>query len=503
MIPTHKRPQSLERTLLSIDHAFRDLPIQGEVLVIHSEKTPPSLYISSPNLRLQCLYSESTRVNHKRNIGLVRALGDVTLFLDDDCEVTDSQFFLAHLKAHETSEFLAVGGPYQNQPQGYWSRLYSETQMHWQASAIRKEGTPPFVGGNLSLKTGPGDPWIRFNETLCFGGTETELIARLVEREFPVAFDPNLVVIHHVRVGLIEFLKKAFLQGRSLGAKQAQTSETKGELPPSPSWPYKVPFQVGQLCGLKNGTNRLSIGLIFHALLYLFLGWPAFWNSSEQRAQNKAVSPWALKFFESYRIWMSRGKGKVRWLGAYLKSVFFWRGVFRLWMKIRPQLISLWLAMEKVFYWHGLFRVWNQVYPPLSLQLKKIYWNRFFKPWMKIKPLLSAGWVTFIKLIYWKGLFRVWMEIKPLWDHFKLTLIQVFYWQSFFKLYWLMRSHFWRIYQIPWIFHLLFYRLIWPSLQPILKPYYFLKYQWKKRIASNRTHSVSHAQKKEQFSNPV
>lgn len=224
VVPTHCRKASLLRLVRSLLRFGKEARLTLEVIVVDS--SPKNSFSTNEILALNSASNttlvkyfplSSKGVNKKRNFGLSHAQGPITLFIDDDCEVTDAIFFKKHLQLHQKDpNALIIGGGYSNQVYGLAAKIYDSTYKKWVMDSANGP-PPPFVGGNLSMKTDERAPWIRFDEGLSFGGTEKELILRALAKGYSCKYFDNLTLTHHVEVSLRGLAWKAFCQGRNEG----------------------------------------------------------------------------------------------------------------------------------------------------------------------------------------------------------------------------------------------------------------------------------------------
>jgi glycosyltransferase involved in cell wall biosynthesis len=225
VIPTHRRNRSLMRLLASLSR--QDLePGCLEILVV-GNLYDQKLFRQIRNLRdrlpeLSYFYSGKIGVNRARNIGLRLARAGVVLFLDDDCEAADPSFLRRHLELHEANpRATACGGPYRLPPgASHTARAYHANAEIW-LNLANRAGVRCLLGGNTSYKTGRLGRDFVFDEAIAFGGAETSLNSRLVAAGHELLFAASLGVTHHLRLGLMDFFRKAYLQGRETARRHA------------------------------------------------------------------------------------------------------------------------------------------------------------------------------------------------------------------------------------------------------------------------------------------
>jgi len=368
VIPTCKSHPGLKKLLDSISWSLCSSLLPCEVFVVGDARTAHQDFLKEAHpFTLKFLRSKDIGVNSKRNLGLNHSSGEVVFFIDDDCEVTTSDFFLRHLELHILHpKVLIIGGSYENLPSSYWGKVYSNVQMSWLNSAAESN---PFVGGNLSMKSDPSI-WIRFNESIRFGGSETELIRKMKASQ--VLRAERIKISHHVDETFFSFIKKAYLQGRTKGLFQHKSILPSQGYTKPPSKIFDVCFNLGFNMGQRYGFET-----------------PKFWDA-------------VFTFF------------RVVFLNPFIST--FWH---------RSGLHNL---LHSIYYF-----LWNQ--------------SGAHKHFHKIKSN------------FWRVRHLKWL----IFHHLKWFFIN-----SYFRL------------------KMLYGHKILPKIQPLLKSYYFLKYQWDIRFSPEK-----------------
>ena len=221
VIPTHERQGDVIRLLDSLKLQTMD-PSLFEVLVVSNfEDKKLEMEISQRRdpfeVRLESVGLQG--VNYARNLGLEKARGDIAFLLDDDCELIDED----HLKKlrsqhHYYQKALAIGGGYEiPESTGYVARIYHYLASFW-FDAQSKEGSEALnlLGGNVSYKLSElRRHQLKFDDSIVFGGAESEFHARIKSQGFELR-NTSLNVRHHLKMGLKDFYRKAFMQGMGL-----------------------------------------------------------------------------------------------------------------------------------------------------------------------------------------------------------------------------------------------------------------------------------------------
>ena len=220
VIPHAGTYQDILRVLQSI--ADQNGNFTYEVLVVAN---PPEKYSENPFSKFKnLLYLTSKRgANSARNVGLRASQGEIILFLDDDCALESSQDLNRYLELHRQYPSVAgIGGGYTLPSNcSYFERIYNELQHRWIQNSFLPGGyTSHLLGGNSSFKSSTIKKY-EFDETILFGGTETELQVRLYWDGHKLMYVNSLNVCHHSHLTFLGFMNKLFKQG--IGAAYIQS----------------------------------------------------------------------------------------------------------------------------------------------------------------------------------------------------------------------------------------------------------------------------------------
>jgi glycosyltransferase involved in cell wall biosynthesis len=276
IIPHGNSLSSLNALLLSL--ANQRCTEAFEVLVVAN---PAAKYRDFPQVKVNFSVrweSSAPGANAARQKGVSMASGDVLVFLDDDCVVSDPLFLQEHFDRHIDTHISGVGGPYRLVGrQTCWGRGYHHIQNEWLHDHRLPQGlNMHLLGGNSSFKKHVFEK-LRFDENILFGGTETEFQTRLYHAGHRLKLFADLKVDHDGHLRFLDFIKKAFKQG--LG-----TSYIKAKNPPSPQfifwqdnkrseswhvrvaiWLYRRAFAAGQKYFEKNQVLSVDPAAIYKA----------------------------------------------------------------------------------------------------------------------------------------------------------------------------------------------------------------------------------------------
>jgi glycosyltransferase involved in cell wall biosynthesis len=272
IVPTHGARDGIDELLKSITRQAS--PPEYEVLVV-ANRADPHLREKLRDYGETFKYFETGKIgaNRARNLGIEAARADVLLFLDDDCRLHRPDFLRRHYSSHEAHPSIdAFGGPYElAEPASTWDRAYHHAQQSWLFAGSRLSAKmDPLVGGNLSFKrTSLGQN--RFDPELVYGGTETELLARLAAAGASARLLPDLSVEHRTCLGPHDLIRKAFFQGagaaRITAIHRPRVFMTRTSQNPAGKL-FDLAFQAGYRAGAPNGKR---IGFYFVKELVLAL----------------------------------------------------------------------------------------------------------------------------------------------------------------------------------------------------------------------------------------
>lgn len=165
-------------------------------------------------------FSDTANVNKARNLGALNSRGKWIYYIDADCRI-NSKFHLRNLlfKLKEINPETILGGPYSFQSEDLrekectYSDAYHFIQDRWIRGGKSKEyGWCRFLGGNVVFHR---EVFTKFNfdPEITFGGSETDLVIRLLTSGYKGFFEPQLAVEHQHMLARRQFLWKAFMQG--------------------------------------------------------------------------------------------------------------------------------------------------------------------------------------------------------------------------------------------------------------------------------------------------
>lgn len=289
VIPTHRNKHGVKKLLADL-LAQKDV---HEVIVVanpHDENL--SQYIHG--LGAPFIYKTASEIgaNFARNLGGDSATGDILLFLDDDCRITSSTFLADHVKAHtQYPDSAAIGGPYSLPARASLiARAYHWIADYWvYSSLIDETKTLHLLGGNWSLKKEKFQQF-RFDDSIRFGGTESEMQLRMVKSAEVLRYEPSLQIEHNQNLSVIRLCSKGFQQGFTVGNLCFQRRSSLRV--------HASPVSFAQFIEQKPEKAKWSIRAVFFIYDQVFQSgkWTAM------RGYSRKYWPWRLIQFESARL---------------------------------------------------------------------------------------------------------------------------------------------------------------------------------------------------------
>lgn len=293
IVPTHRRPASLRRLVESLATQSLDRR-QFEVLIV-ANFTDPKLaqelqpWLANSGLDIQLLTTHQPGVNRARNMGLVHSRGSYALMLDDDCYLLEANYLCRLIELHEShATTFALGGPYLSPPGlGGAAIYYNGVCNAWlEVESNRPKKTTKLLGGAVSYKLAVlKEMDLYFQDSIEYGGAETELHDRVIGAGYEMTFHPDLAVVHAGQVSVPSLIYKAYRQGFGKVAHQLQSSRTvevRGEEASSttrrPStqfynFVYRLAFAQGERRA-RNERPRQSFAKVFFFALALAALYP-------------------------------------------------------------------------------------------------------------------------------------------------------------------------------------------------------------------------------------
>lgn len=161
-------------------------------------------------------------LGYNRNCALVAARGDILLSVDDDC-VPQPEWMTGLLGALDDADTHAAVGSIEIPPAGVLGDSISalgfpaggsagyETMFH-----VAEDGaTDNLAIGNCALRVATVRELGGFDESMTYGGEDTELAHRFNTAGKRIVFIPSAVIVHPARTSLAEFCRWSYVRGRA------------------------------------------------------------------------------------------------------------------------------------------------------------------------------------------------------------------------------------------------------------------------------------------------
>jgi hypothetical protein len=151
-----------------------------------------------------------------RNLGALRATGDILLFLDDDCTVAED-WVERNVRALQQPEIGAVGARIRGKSRAFFARCTDFTNFGYcQHGRVTDE---PLAAASLGIHRAVFQMVGGFDETMRYGEEEDiDLCHRIQRRGYRTVYQPHIVVIYdHRRDTLGKLLGYNYAHGLSSG----------------------------------------------------------------------------------------------------------------------------------------------------------------------------------------------------------------------------------------------------------------------------------------------
>jgi len=224
VVPTHGREKLLKKLLISLQRANSNYNISTEVIVIDDNPTDEQNQIKQLCRAFGVRYiSGPKNVREKRNIGIRESNGEIVMFVDSDCEVSEN-IFMEHLKLYNEKDTAGVLGvtEFVGKENVTW-RVVERTKFLDAFSFAKTlcnylDSAPWGTCTNLSLKKEVLEQIGGFDTNFPFrlGGDDTDLGIRINKAEYKIKMNADAIV-YHTRETWNNFLaitKRVFRWGR-------------------------------------------------------------------------------------------------------------------------------------------------------------------------------------------------------------------------------------------------------------------------------------------------
>jgi GT2 family glycosyltransferase len=204
VVPTHGRVGLINNLLISLQEACNAISGKVEIVIIDSSEQEDSKKIESLCEQYEAKYIKgSINVREKRNFGIREAGGEIILFVDSDCEVTE-RLFEEHLKMYDEPDTAGVLGvtEFVGKETTTWKIVqrtkFLDAFSFAKTLASYVKSAPWGTCTNLSLKKEILEKVRGFDTNFPFrlGGDDTDLGIRINKAGYKIKMNPNAIVYH-------------------------------------------------------------------------------------------------------------------------------------------------------------------------------------------------------------------------------------------------------------------------------------------------------------------
>lgn len=211
VIPHHNDEENLDRLLKSI--SLQKTNFVFEVLVISNPGSVKAKDLVERYSHFQNFDLNQVGVNRARNEGLRKANSNILIFFDSDCDLDDQNLLQKHFDRHlENPQMVCLGGVYTHSSESILDQAYNFIQRRWLYWGAEQDSCSYLLGGHFSCKKLLLKGF-EFDESIVYGGSETEFFCRLKIAEIPCRLDLSLGVAHNTQLTMSDFVLKLFKQG--------------------------------------------------------------------------------------------------------------------------------------------------------------------------------------------------------------------------------------------------------------------------------------------------
>mgnify|MGYP003393697620 CR=1 FL=1 len=165
--------------------------------------------------RFTHIYLNQVGANLARNAGLARATGQWIYFIDDDCQIPEAWSLHSFRElSRRNPNVSGFGGYYQACLRAPFSARYYNSMCNlWLRSFQEASGRSlRLLGGNSIYRASLFSGDCKFRQEIVYGGSESELQARMVERGATFLLSDQLNIIHSPDFGWWAIFQRAWAQ---------------------------------------------------------------------------------------------------------------------------------------------------------------------------------------------------------------------------------------------------------------------------------------------------
>jgi len=224
VVPTHGRVDHLRRLMVSISKACQKCDASIEVIIVDDSPGEQQHQIERlcQDFGAVCLRGPSN-VREKRNLGIKASCGQIILFVDSDCEVSEG-IFNEHMRVYSEQDTGGVLGitEFVGEENYAW-RIVKRTRLldvcSFAKTLTKYVDSAPWAGANnLSVKKKVLEKIGGFDTSFPFllGGDDTDLGIRINKAGYKIRMNPNAIIFHSRETwnSLVSIARRAIRWGR-------------------------------------------------------------------------------------------------------------------------------------------------------------------------------------------------------------------------------------------------------------------------------------------------
>jgi glucosyl-dolichyl phosphate glucuronosyltransferase len=227
IICTYNRASFLKQTIDSVlESECRNFNYEIVIIDNNSTDSTSEIVREYKDISFVRSYKEARQgLSNARNRGIVEAMGDFLIFLDDDVEVENGWLEALMNPLLEKPDVAVVGG--RVLPFGTKTPEWLPEKFYWLVGIIDYGTTPKYTdyapGGNMAVRksifkeVGVFNPSLGRNGSLLLGGEEVELQGRIKEKGYKIFYAPEALIYHKIanKLNMDYVLRFAYLEGLS------------------------------------------------------------------------------------------------------------------------------------------------------------------------------------------------------------------------------------------------------------------------------------------------
>jgi glycosyltransferase involved in cell wall biosynthesis len=181
------------------------------------------------HMNVRFLDSPVPGISQARNVGLDHAVGDVVLFLDDDCYLPRADYLQSLLEFYKKSPDRGGGGAYLtvHEDVNFASAFYNFMCNAWLESHVNGQGEASVLLGGCCFYPRAAIGKTRFPVDKPRAGEEVDFNREILERGHKLVFHRDWSVVHAPGYGLDDVFQRAWKHGLQLESNTVMPSTTR------------------------------------------------------------------------------------------------------------------------------------------------------------------------------------------------------------------------------------------------------------------------------------